>query len=249
MTQHPQQGPTGPTHRLAFLTGRFRPHGAFGLVLTLELAVLVALGAAFGGLTEEVLDRNELVGIDNPVARYFTGLRSPGLTSVMTAITSLGTGWVLVPVALVVGLLAARRVRSARPVVLLVVVLAGSTVMAQLIKVLVARPRPSGALVTELGYAFPSGHSTAAAAGWLGVALVVVPLTRRAALRVATVTVAVLLVVLVGLSRIYLGVHAATDVLGGWALGAGWVAATWAAFRVYDGRRAEPDRRPSVPQR
>lgn len=230
--------------RWAFLTGRFRPHGAFGLVLTLELVVLVALGATFSALTEDVLARNELVGIDSPITRYVTDLRTPALTTVMKVITSFGTGWVLGPVAVVVALLVARRVRSVQPVVFLGVVLLGSTLMAQLIKVLVARPRPTGGLVTALGYAFPSGHSTAAAAGWLGIALVVVPLTRHAVLRVTTLVVAVVVVVLVGISRIYLGVHAPTDVLGGWVLGAAWVAATSAAFRVYDGRRAELTHRP-----
>lgn len=227
---------------------RLRPHGAFSLVLALELTVLVALGATFGALTEDVLARNELVGIDNPVARFFADLRSPGLTTVMRVVTSLGTGWVLGPVAAVVAVLVARRFGSVRPAVFLGVVLVGSTVMAQLIKVLVARPRPAGGLVRALGYAFPSGHSTAAAAGWLGIALVVVPLTRHVAARVVVLAVAVVVVLLVGISRIYLGVHAATDVLGGWVLGAAWVAATSAAFRVLDARRAHvnPRTRPRV---
>ncbi|PLC12781.1 hypothetical protein AUQ48_11805 [Kocuria flava] len=151
--------------QLAFLADRLRPHGAFGLVLSVELAVLVAAGWFFGGVTEDVLARNELIGIDGPVAQFFTVHREAWLTTAMAGITWLGSASVLVPTALVVAAVAGRRRRSRRPLLFLAAVLAGSTVMAQLIKVLIARPRPGAGLVEALGYSFPSGHATAAAAG------------------------------------------------------------------------------------
>jgi membrane protein DedA with SNARE-associated domain/membrane-associated phospholipid phosphatase len=219
--------------QIVFLADRFRPGGALGLVLTVELLALGAAGAAFGGVTEDVLRRNELIGLDAPVAQFFTERREPWLTTTMETLTWLGSAWVLAPVVVAVGLVVGRRLRSWQPLIFLVLVLGGSTVLAQAIKLVVARPRPDAGLVRALGYSFPSGHSTAAAAGWLAVALVLCLVVQRWDARVAVVTVAVIITLLVGVSRVYLGVHEPTDVLGGWALGAMWVAATAAAMRVY----------------
>ena len=226
--------------QIAFLTDRFRPGGAFGLVLTVALVALVAAGAAFGGVTEDVLRRNELVGLDAPVAQFFTQHREPWLTTTMEAITWLGSAWVLAPVVLALGLGLWRRLGSRRPLMFLVLALGGSTLLAQLIKLLVARPRPDAGLVRALGYSFPSGHSTASAAGWLAVALVLFVVVTSWGARVALVTGAVVIALLVGVSRVYLGVHEPTDVLGGWALGVMWVAATTAAMDVYGERSPAP---------
>jgi undecaprenyl-diphosphatase len=100
----------------------------------------------------------------------------------------------------------------------------GATLTSTVIKLLVARPRPtSGALVRALGYGFPSGHSTAAAAGWFAVAAVLGWLARSLTVQVSVLATALLVAVLVGVSRVYLGVHAPTDILAGWAVGGLWV--------------------------
>jgi undecaprenyl-diphosphatase len=224
------------SRQIAFLADRFRPGGAFGLILTVELAVLVVAGAAFGEVTESVLRRNDLVGLDAPVAQFFAAHREPWLTATMGVITWLGSAGVLGPLALVVGLGVGRRLGTSRPILFLAVAVGGATALAQLIKLIVGRPRPDAPLIPVLGYSFPSGHATGAAAGWLAIALVLAGLTTRWTVRVALVTGAVVIALLVGVSRVYLGVHEPTDVLGGWALGALWVAATAAALQIYDER-------------
>ncbi|NMM23962.1 MAG: hypothetical protein HHJ11_10760 [Phycicoccus sp.] len=143
--------------QLAFLADRLRPGGAFGLVLTVQLAMLIAGGAAFGGVTEDVLRGNELIGLDSPVAQFLVQRREPWLTTTMHTITWMGSAAVLIPLALAVGIGAARRQRSRRPLVFLALSLGGSTILVQLIKLLVARPRPGAGLVTALGYSFPPG--------------------------------------------------------------------------------------------
>ncbi len=219
-----------------FVLDRLRPGGAFGLVLTIQLTILVAAGVAFSELADDVLE-NELVGVDGPIAQFVEQQREPWLTTAMFAITWLGSATVLVPVALAVGILAAYRIRSRRPIALLALVLVGSTVLVQLIKLLVARPRPDSGLITELGYSFPSGHTTAATAGWGALALVLCGLVTHRRTQVAICVGAVLVALLVGITRVYLGVHEPTDVLGGWALGVGWVAAVTASLHVYSARR------------
>ncbi len=223
--------------QLAFLAARLSPAGALGLALTTQLALLALLGAVFGAVTEDVLAGNEIVRIDSPVSRFLIDHREPWLTSAMRLITALGGIHVLVPLLLAVGLLARWRQSSWRPLVLLALTTTGAVVASASIKLLIARPRPTAdSLVGALGYGFPSGHSTQAAAAWLAVALVLGSMTRSTAARVTLGSAALSVVVLVGVSRIYLGVHEPTDVLGGWALGALWLCAVLTALHLLQHR-------------
>jgi membrane-associated phospholipid phosphatase len=202
------------------------------MVLGLELAVVAALLGVFSVVTEDVLDSGELVRVDDPVSRFLIGHRTAALTSVVRVVTQCGSALVVIPLVLAVGLLARRRSGSWRPQAFLAFVLLGATLTSTLVKVLVARPRPStGALVKALGYAFPSGHSTAAAAAWLSAAIVLGTLLGSPVWRALVIGLAVVVVALVGISRIYLGVHAPTDVLSGWTLGTLWVIGALAAGR------------------
>jgi undecaprenyl-diphosphatase len=211
--------------QLEFLAARLNPAAALGLVLTVQLVILVLLGAALSAVTEDVVTSDELVRLDDPVSRFLVDHREPWLNTVMTVVTNFGTVYVLVPVLLAVGVLAWRRRGTWKPLGFMALTLAGASLTSTIIKLIVARPRPTmDALVRAIGYGFPSGHSTAAAAGWLSAALVLGWLTSSVALRVTVGAVAIAIVTLVGVSRVYLGVHQPTDVLGGWALGALWVA-------------------------
>lgn len=225
--------------QLAFLAGRFSPAGALGLVLTVQLSVLALLGAAFGVVTEDVLEDDRIVRVDGPVAGFLVGRREPGLTTVMRLVTELGGVRVVVPLLFAVGLLARWRSSSWHPSVLLILAAVGAVAASTTIKLIVSRPRPDGdALVEALGYGFPSGHSTQAAAAWLGMAVVLGSLTRSAGVRAAIGAVALVVVAMVGVSRVYLGVHEPTDVLGGWALGALWTCAVRTAMRLVEHRGA-----------
>jgi undecaprenyl-diphosphatase len=105
------------------------------------------------------------------------------------------------------------------------------------------RPRPE--LVPHeaevLTSSFPSGHSMAAALIWPALAALLARADRRSSRGVQVYLMGVALAVtgIVGVSRVYLGVHYPTDVLGGWALGAAWAVATWWVAEEID-RRARP---------
>ncbi|MBM0276382.1 phosphatase PAP2 family protein [Micromonospora tarensis] len=117
-----------------------------------------------------------------------------------------------------------------------------------LLKLLVGRDRPEllDPVARAAGYSFPSGHALNAtlAAGVL--LLVLLPYAGRGVARAALWVGAVLLTVVTGLSRIALGVHFTSDVLGGWLLGVAVVAATTAAFTSW---RAHTGLRPVRPTR
>ncbi|WNV73637.1 phosphatase PAP2 family protein [Geodermatophilus sp. DSM 44513] len=164
---------------------------------------------------------------------------SPLLVSVLQGVTDLGgTGAaVLVMVLATVFLL----VRGQRRLAAFVATTGiGLAVLGPVAKAVVDRARPvvaSPVVETPSNASFPSGHAMTAVVVYGALLLVALPSVRRRA-RPWLVAATALLVVLVGLTRLALGVHFVSDVLAGWALGAGWLAVTAAAFRGWQHDRA-----------
>lgn len=202
------------------------PRTATGLVLTAGLATLTATAAAFAVVYDAVLDGNGVAGLDRPVHDWLAAHREPDLTTAMRILTDLGGTPVLIAVAVLLAALAGRHARSWRPVLLVAATALGSTLITVSGKAAVHRGRPSEAVAAAGGYSFPSGHSLNSAAIYGIGAVLVWQLARRRRTKVWTAAATVLLVLLVGLSRLYLGVHWLTDVLAGYALALGWLAFT-----------------------
>lgn len=208
------------------------------------MVVLVAVAVAaavLALLTAAVVTGSALLGIDDDVARSVAAHRPPALVAAARALTWLGSAAVLVPLTLAVGLatgLAARaRAGGWRPLAALSLAGTGAWASMAVMKDLVARPRPDDALVAAGGWAFPSGHSADSAAWWLTAALVAAPWAPRA--RPALLAAGAAIALVVGATRVVLGVHHATDVVAGWALGVLWAGA---AARLL----AAPDRPPTA---
>ncbi|AXE87470.1 phosphatase PAP2 family protein [Streptomyces sp. Go-475] len=157
-------------------------------------------------------------------------------------LTATGTGVIPYMLAVLAGLVAGRSVRGRLFAVALCVACLGTGQAARYgVMQLIARPRPPRAdwAAHASGWAFPSGHATTATltAGLLVVAVLVRGPRGRALLALAACCWGAL----VGLTRVYLGVHWFTDVLGGWLLGLGWLGlcvaavAKWAPEQVISG--------------
>ncbi|MFJ8209267.1 phosphatase PAP2 family protein [Streptomyces sp. NPDC096033] len=168
------------------------------------------------------------------------GHRPPAALAVARAVTATGTGvW---PYALVVlaGLYAGRTVRQRLAAVAgLALCLALGQGVRRALMELFARPRPPAAdwATHAANWSFPSGHATT---GALTAGLVIAALTLRGSpgpFRTAAVALVALWGAAVGLSRVYLGVHWLSDVLGGWLLATAWVACAALVYRAY---RREP---------
>jgi membrane protein DedA with SNARE-associated domain/membrane-associated phospholipid phosphatase len=202
-----------------FLWDRVTPGGTFGLEFTSLMAtlavasfVLIAYAVVIGqepGPTPGDETATEIVGY----------LRSGALTSISKALSLLGSGGFTWALAAVCAALLGWRRRWAEFWVLL-----AGMALTQIgiweIKDAVDRPRPEGGLVSTSGSSYPSGHAAHSVIYvWLAVTIVLRlrPGMARAA---AVVTAGIVLTALVGLSRVYLGVHYLSDVSGGWALGA-----------------------------
>lgn len=225
--------------QLTFLGDRFRPGNALGLALTAQLAVLVAAGWGFGALLQDVLGGDDATRLDLPIVRYLAAHRTAWLTTTMRDLTWIGSTAVVLPLVVVVGLAVRSRTRSWAAMVRLTLTLGGAIALSDLVKLLVGRARPQvGQLVsTATGYSFPSGHATQIAAVAVTLASLGAARTSSWSAKVTMWAAAALVCLVVGFSRVYLGVHWPTDVAGGYALGSLWAALCALALR-------RPDRSP-----
>ncbi|GAC1410619.1 MAG: hypothetical protein NVSMB57_04530 [Actinomycetota bacterium] len=209
--------------QLDFLERRLHPGGVLGLELTLGVIAVALIGIAFGSVAQSVIRQRRLFHFDQPVLDWIVLHRSGGTTAIMKAITVLGSPIFLTVAAAAIGITLAVR-RSWLRIWLVVGGVAGASLLERLVKIVISRPRPTvHALVKASGYGFPSGHATMSAAFYGALALVIARSLRSWPRVVATWAVAVVLIALIGFSRLYLGVHYLTDVLGGFALGLMWL--------------------------
>jgi undecaprenyl-diphosphatase len=157
-------------------------------------------------------------GFDDPIRHFFYGLRVDGLNTLLEGITYLGNWQSVVMVSLL--LLAYDKTRIPYGVLGATVAIA-DTLLNKGLKQLFERTRPEdiAPLIEQGGYAFPSGHSVTSMA-FYGMLLFLVQ-TRMEDRKKANAlsVVLILMIALIGPSRIYLGVHYPTDVLAGWAEG------------------------------
>jgi undecaprenyl-diphosphatase len=208
--------------------------------IVLAIACLV-LGYGFAKFGSEVVER-ETVALDHIVRDWVLAHRTPAGTAFFGAVTWLGSMAVLIPATLAVLWLIHRRGARWRPLLLAL----GSIVFVLLVSLLKLRYqilRPPGGLSSGIGFSFPSGHASSSAAAWLVLTYILV---RERVVPRAALLVAVLATLLVGASRVYLDVHWASDVLGGWVIG---LAVGLAACALYSAllRRAERRRVSSEP--
>jgi len=218
---------------------------ARGELWPLAVLGLLALAAnAFFGIADEVgegdthaFDRAILFGLrepdGQPVGPHWLQIAAADLTA-LGSVTDLG-----LIVLLVVGVfLALKRWRMA---LILALASAGGLALSQGLKAIYGRERPPLSLhaVEVVNASFPSGHAMLSAAIFLTLGALIARFTRLKRLKAFALGGAVVLTLLIGASRVYLGVHWPTDVLAGWCIGAAWAALWWLAAYVWERRWPE----------
>jgi membrane protein DedA with SNARE-associated domain/membrane-associated phospholipid phosphatase len=211
---------------LMWLWRRLTPGQYLGLHLTLGLAFAAGFLWLFGGLAEDVLTNDPLVRYDRAIAAYLHSLVTPPLTTFFLIVTAFGSIEAVALIGVVVAAILAWRRRWLYLGTWLAAV-GGSAMLNRLLKGLFVRPRPyfEHPLLIETSYSFPSGHAMESFVlyGMLAYFAVLALETWRA--RTAVVFGTALLVLLIGLSRMYLGVHYFSDVVAGYAAGGVWLSA------------------------
>jgi undecaprenyl-diphosphatase len=189
--------------------------------------VLAGFALVFGslivfGVLAEGVRSQEVYALDRFANPFLHGLASPALDAVMESATFIGSNVVLIPLALVVCplLLVVRQVREAFFVVLAI---GGSLLLNGVLKPFFERPRPQLPWAQVLpDYSFPSGHAMNSLALFVALAVVAWHLWGRR-VGVPAVIAAAALVLVIGVSRIYLGYHYLTDVVAGFAASLIWL--------------------------
>lgn len=186
-----------------------------------RIVILAVCAIVFVALLEDVLE-GELGRIDTAAyAVIVERLRADWLTPIMEAISALATPVSLIVLLLVVVAFAPGKRPGACAAVNLVLVF----VLNQTLKFIVQRPRPDGfQLAVEQGFSFPSGHSMVAMAFFGLLVWMVWHYESDRATRIGCSIAFGLVIVLVGMSRVYLGVHYASDVLAGFCVSLAWLA-------------------------
>ena len=210
-------GRTPSSSRSARAGATIRPVRTLTSRISVPLALLAIACAAGFLVLATVVSRQGSVGLDEPVAAFVSGLGIP--PEAWRAVTALGSGLVLLPVGggLVLWLLWQRRPGDA---VVVAVALVGATLFTDVVKDLISRPRPPDPVLGPAGgYSFPSGHTLNSTVTYGLVALYAWRSHLALAARRLAVAILAAIPALVGLSRIALGVHYPSDVLGGWLAG------------------------------
>jgi membrane-associated phospholipid phosphatase len=194
-------------------------------VATAGLALVAAMVAAFTALLEDVGHGMGLARYDLPAVAALATARVRGVVILARVVTTVGSPAAMILIAAAVCGWLAWRLRGVAPLVIGVVGVGGIGAIDAAVKDGVARPRPPAELhaVGANGYSFPSGHAIFSA---LVILLCATLLThwvvKRPGPRAALWAGSIILLLAVGISRVYLGVHYPSDVLAGWTLAIAW---------------------------
>lgn len=191
----------------------------------------------FAALAKQVLANAPITAIDHELANALHARATPLGTTVYRLVTAFGGSWIIV-IAIAVGLFFLMRRRWSYLVVWVIALVGGGLLSLQM-KTIFARPRPvfTNPLLIEESFSFPSAHAMTSLITYGILAYFLWHEVHNRIVRILIVFAAVLLVILVGISRMTLGVHYLSDVLGGFMAGGIWLGVCIAALSIL--RRGE----------
>jgi undecaprenyl-diphosphatase len=208
--------------------------------LYLGLLVIAALAGLFGIIADE-MSEGETKAFDTAILMWFRDPANPAnpigppwLQEAVRDITSLGSFSILALILLLVVVALAMSGRRGTALFVAISVIGGE-ILSTIFKATFNRTRPEFVDAERvLSASFPSGHAALSAVVYLTLGTILAGSTEKLSLRIFYIGTAVFLTLVVGLSRLYLGVHFPTDVIAGWALGIAWSLLAGVAFRLWE---------------
>ena len=210
------------------------PYGLMLVVLTVGALAAIGAGYLFMELSVNLSLSTSLVyEADRAVETGMQNIRQPALTTLLTTVTKIGGFAGMASLASVVAAILFIRKERASAVFILVTV-AGGELLNLGLKAIFARARPDLALAIykATGYSYPSGHAMGSCITFGAISYIVLRQPWKWRVKSAVLAFAVTMVVLIGLSRIYLGVHWTSDILGAWSAATVWLASAIVALEM-----------------
>ncbi|MWV43667.1 phosphatase PAP2 family protein [Paenibacillus sp. HJL G12] len=177
---------------------------------------------------------NHIAWFDNAVISAVQGMETGWLTSFMKVFTFIGSSLMAVVLSALAFFFLMIVMKHRRELIMFVVAVGGSEIWNLILKNIIQRARPNTHRLIEIsGFSFPSGHSMAAFSLYGAITFLLWRHIPSFAGRIAMIIIGVALTLLIGISRIYLGVHYPSDVLGGYLASGTWLMISIVLFEKY----------------
>jgi undecaprenyl-diphosphatase len=224
----------------SFLQKRLNKNTFYGLPLTLLSLALIYVLALFGGIVEDIINSDIIVSADVRVANLLAIFRNANLTGIFTWITLLGK-WQVISIFTIATILILWIWKKRSYIIPLLLSIIGSEIFTSIGKVVFHRARPSVALYAENSFSFPSGHATIAIAFYGFLAYILIRNAKNWKNKINIFFASFIVILLIGFSRLYLGVHYLSDVWGGYLAGAIWliIAMSLSEYLIFKKKKTE----------
>ncbi|MCW1949362.1 MAG: phosphatase PAP2 family protein, partial [Candidatus Shapirobacteria bacterium] len=216
-----------------FFKKRFTTDEKYGAYLTIGIVFTLIFIYIFFGILQDYIGQERLIQFDLRVINLFAALRHHNLNQQMLFITYLAKGEIIT-----IGMLVFCTIfylhKNWRFLYTLLISVIGGEFFVWLIKNTIDRPRPPliSALVTESSYSFPSGHTFVAIAFYGLLSYFVIQSEKNKSLKIISFITSFLLIILIGISRVYLGAHWPSDVFASLAVGAAWLSILVTSLKI-----------------
>ena len=219
---------------VAFIRDRLSPTGYLGLHLTVGLAISAVFIWILSGITEDILTGDPFVMVDQWMVNQILYFRAPLVTHVMTIVTQFG-GWKVITIGSILITIYLMVKKRMDQLLCFVAAILGGNFLFLILKIVIHRVRPISetSLINAAGWSFPSGHSVMSVIFYGMITYLSVRDLRSWRPSVFMATFAGFVIVLIGLSRIYLQIHYLSDVIAGFAGGLFWLTMCITGLEVY----------------
>lgn len=206
--------------------------------LVLGVLLFIGMTLTLAALAEQVMTGRPLTILDQQLSAWLARNRTPPLTTFFIIVTSLGSTAVGTIIAVILGVYLLRR-RQRYWFAATILTIAGGSLLNRFLKLAFQRTRPEfdDPIRAFAGYSFPSGHTMAATVVFGTLALFLFTRKKNFQWRALVITLAVLVILMVGFSRIYLGAHYLTDVMAAMAEGVAWISLSFTGISVWRQQR------------
>lgn len=212
------------------------------LRLLIAFVLCIGFGIAFGYIASAI-GNESIASFDTAVIAFVQGLETPWLTSIMKVFTWIGSGYVVASIALIGFIVLYFVLHYRQQAFLLIVVIAGSVIFNSVLKNYFKRERPEIHRILDAnGFSFPSGHSMMAFALYAILAYIAWRNVRTMTSRVVLLLFTAFMIIIIGASRIYLGVHYPSDIVGGFAVSALWVTIAITVYAYFQHKREKKEK-------